>query len=117
MLTDIAYDDDESTVTAVFQDGTKATGNMLIGADGVKSKVRESKFGEEGQACSVPYSAVNLHVCYNDAEKAKFVRQGHPIMTMGMHPNGYWLWISSKSFSYPPFRSLTTVKSPRGPGS
>ncbi|KAK6365362.1 hypothetical protein LTS17_011334 [Exophiala oligosperma] len=94
MLTDIAYDDGESTVTAVFQDGTKATGNMLIGADGVKSKVRESKFGEEGQACSVPYSAVNLHVCYNDAEKAKFVRQGHPIMTMGMHPNGYWLWIS-----------------------
>lgn len=82
-------------MTAVFEDGTEATGTMLVGVDGAQSKVRLTIFGDEGQPCSVPYSAVNLHVCYNDAEKAKFVRQAHPIMTMGMHPKGYWQWISS----------------------
>ncbi|KIX02974.1 uncharacterized protein Z518_06524 [Rhinocladiella mackenziei CBS 650.93] len=93
-LTDVTYDDDQNTVTAVFEDGTQATGTMLVGVDGAQSKVRLTIFGEEGQPSTVPYSAVNLHVCYHDAEKAKFVRQAHPIMTMGMHPDGYWLWIS-----------------------
>ncbi|KIW90881.1 uncharacterized protein Z519_08664 [Cladophialophora bantiana CBS 173.52] len=93
-LVDITFDDDKSTVTAIFEDGTEATGTILVGADGAQSLVRNTIFGEEGQPCTVPYSAVNLHVCYNDAEKAKFVRQAHPIMAMGMHPNGYWQWIS-----------------------
>ncbi|OAL37074.1 hypothetical protein AYO20_03551 [Fonsecaea nubica] len=93
-LVDITYDDDQSTVTATFEDGTQATGTSLVGADGAQSQVRHIIFGQDGQPCGVPYSAVNLHVCYNDAEKARFVRQAHPIMAMGMHPNGYWQWIS-----------------------
>lgn len=94
-LTDVSYSDDGSSVTAVFEDGSKATGTMIVGTDGAQSAVRYSVFGPEGGAPHrVPYSAVNLHVCYNDAEKAKFVRQCHPIMTMGIHPDGYWLWIS-----------------------
>ncbi|KIW62169.1 hypothetical protein PV04_10369 [Phialophora macrospora] len=93
-LESIIYHDEKSTVTAVFEDGTRATGTILIGADGAQSRARYSILGDEGQPSKVPYSAVNLHVCYNDAEKARFVRQAHPIMTMAMHPDGYWLWIS-----------------------
>lgn len=82
----------------MFEDGTEATGTMLVGADGAQSLVRTAICGEQGRASKVPYRAINLHVCYNDAEKARFVRQAHPIMTMGIHPDGYWLWISSQSY-------------------
>jgi hypothetical protein len=59
--------------------------------------VRKSIFGEEkAKVNPVPYCGVNLHVKYGDVEKAKFVRQKHPIMTHAIHPDGYWLWISSE---------------------
>jgi 2-polyprenyl-6-methoxyphenol hydroxylase-like FAD-dependent oxidoreductase len=94
-LESLSYSNDGSSVTAHFANGTSATGTMIIGTEGAQSKVRMSVFGEEqGKTHRVPISAVNLHVCYNDAEKAKFVRQHHPIMTMGIHPDGYWLWVS-----------------------
>ncbi|KFY33453.1 hypothetical protein V494_07606 [Pseudogymnoascus sp. VKM F-4513 (FW-928)] len=94
-LTDVVYDDDKDTVTAIFADSSQAVGSLLVGADGVRSAVRTSIFGpEKARASSIPYSVVNLSVKYNDAEKARFVRQCHPIMAMAVHPDGHWLWIS-----------------------
>ncbi|KAF4303257.1 putative FAD binding domain-containing protein [Botryosphaeria dothidea] len=84
-----------ATVTATFADGSSATGTLLIGADGAQSGARTQLFGaERGRAASVPFRAVNLHVRYGDAAKAAFVRGLHPVMAMGIHPDGYWLWIS-----------------------
>lgn len=95
-----------ATVTATFADGSTATGTLLIGADGAQSGARTQLFGaERGRAASVPFRAVNLHVRYGDAAKAAFVRGLHPIMAMGIHPDGYWLWISSNRAS-PPFTCL-----------
>lgn len=92
-----------ATVTATFADGSSATGTLLIGADGAQSGARTQLFGaERGRAASVPFRAVNLHVRYGDAAKAAFVRGLHPVMAMGIHPDGYWLWISSNRAS-PPF--------------
>jgi salicylate hydroxylase len=44
-LADIEQDD--SGVTATFQDGTSERGDLLIGADGIHSRTRERLFGEE----------------------------------------------------------------------
>ncbi|KFY77573.1 hypothetical protein V499_03086 [Pseudogymnoascus sp. VKM F-103] len=101
-LKDVVYDDDKNTVTAIFADSSRAVGSLLVGADGAHSAVRTCIFGpEKGRASSVPYSAVNICVKYNDAEKARFVRQLHPIMAMGIHPDGHWLWISIQSVPDP----------------
>jgi len=43
----IDVEQDESGVTAHFEDGTSERGDLLIGADGIHSKVRERLFGEE----------------------------------------------------------------------
>ena len=41
------HDHDNNTITAHFKDGTTATGNILIGADGVNSNVRRTMLGDE----------------------------------------------------------------------
>ena len=43
----VDVEQDESGVTAHFEDGTSERGDLLIGADGIHSKVRERLFGEE----------------------------------------------------------------------
>jgi len=104
----VEYSEDGKSVTALFEDGSSATGTTLIGADGASSLVRRSIFGEEaGKLVHVPYCGVNTHVCYGDADKALFVRSKHPIMTHAIHPDGYWLWISSMSSSYGWFDIMT----------
>jgi len=116
-----SYDDDANTVTAVFEDGSTATGSLLVGADEAQSVVRKSIFGEEkARAQKVPYSAVNVHVKYGDVEKARFVRRNHPIMSHAIHPDGYWLWISIQDVPDPEdpatwtFQLQTTWKTREG---
>jgi salicylate hydroxylase len=43
----VDIEQDESGVTAHFQDGESARGDLLIGADGIHSRTRERLFGEE----------------------------------------------------------------------
>ncbi len=43
----ISYEEDESGVTAVFANGARVRGDMLIGADGLKSAVREQMLGAQ----------------------------------------------------------------------
>ena len=97
VLENITYDDDGVHVTAHFTDRTSTTGNLVVGSDGPRSAVRTCMLGpEKAAARTVPISAINVAVRYGDAEKARFVRQLHPIMAMAIHPDGYWLWISSE---------------------
>lgn len=97
MLKNLKFSDSDKTATATFEDGTSATGTLVVGADGTHSATRHIIFNhnkEKAAAKPVPYNALNYHVCYNDAEKAKFVRQPHPIMYHAIHPKGYWLFVA-----------------------
>lgn len=99
-IKDVTFDADTEHVTAHFDDGTSAVGTLLVAADGAHSQVRASVLGpEKAAAKTLPYRALNLHVCYNDAEKALFIRKHlNPIVVLGIHPDGYWLWCSGLLF-------------------
>lgn len=86
----------ESGVSALFNDGSSASGSLIIGADGANSAVRQAVFASgEGQAQQIPYSGVNMHVRYPDAETSTYLRRHlSPIVGHGVHPKGYWLWLS-----------------------
>jgi 2-polyprenyl-6-methoxyphenol hydroxylase-like FAD-dependent oxidoreductase len=87
-IIEINYDGEKSTVKAVFADGTSLAGSVLIGSDGHRSKVRELLLGKEkGGLSPIPggVQLVGLRICYDDARKARHVRQLHPINWGAFH--------------------------------
>lgn len=89
--------DDGTSVTAYFEDGSSASGTVLVGTDGAHSAVRSTLLGhEKSERSPLPYSAVNLHARYPDPAFAHSIRKYNPIFIMGVHPVGCWVWISSK---------------------
>ncbi|TAQ87030.1 hypothetical protein B7494_g4654 [Chlorociboria aeruginascens] len=84
----------EESVTITFTDGTKATGNLLIGADGAHSVVREYLFGVE-EAASIPSPVVaSATICKISREASLKLRALHPRYIITFHPNGVFTWMS-----------------------
>jgi flavin-dependent dehydrogenase len=94
-LDDITYDSDGEGLTAHFN-VLKYYGDVLVGADGPKSKVREILFGAE-KARSTPMDIVyNMSIVkYGDAKKALHVQSGHPQNCFGYNPKGIFSFIAS----------------------
>lgn len=106
-LTTVTYNKSDAAVTAHFADGSTYSGDIVIGADGPRSKVRELLLGVE-ESRTTPLSVVqnSAIVCYDDAEKAKHVRSASPTFAVGYHPDRMLHYISSKS-PLPRLPSLT----------
>jgi FAD-dependent urate hydroxylase len=51
----VAVEENEDSVSAIFEDGSQATGDLLIGADGVHSTVRAYVAGKEIDSCYADY--------------------------------------------------------------
>jgi 2-polyprenyl-6-methoxyphenol hydroxylase-like FAD-dependent oxidoreductase len=101
-LEDISFSDyEDGPVTAKFANGQEFIGSVIVGTDGPRSKVRELVLGaEKGCATQMNVILCNETVDYHDAEKARFVRQNHPICCTAMHPNMYSFLASKLYFHF-----------------
>ncbi|MCJ1477622.1 hypothetical protein MMC13_006295 [Lambiella insularis] len=86
-ITEIHYGEHGAGVTAVFANGEKVSGSIIIGADGPRSSVRDLLVGRENaKVTPLEVVHVNVAVKYNDAERSRFVRSTHPTFSMVAHP-------------------------------
>lgn len=72
------------------------TGNLVIGAEGAHSVVREYLFGKEKSKLEGTPIVATLAVARLSAEAiARYQNYGSRMMLM-FHPSGYFSWIGSK---------------------
>lgn len=85
-------------MVATFSDGTLVSGSMIIGADGPRSRVRETAMdsAEKAAVTRFPIFHTNMTVCYGDAEKARYVRQKFPTSYLALSQRSFHAFQSSK---------------------
>jgi len=86
--------DQEHSVTAVFEDGTRVSGSVLVGCDGAHSTVR--KFLVGGERAKEEYMDIQMFnvSCTFPKDTAEYLRQIHPIFKNSYHPDGFTWWNS-----------------------
>jgi hypothetical protein len=93
---------EDGKVRVEFKDETSATGDVLVGCDGAKSRVRDVIVGEEGaKLTNVPVSMFNFPAKF-DGELAKKIRGMNGLFVTSIHPeHGSMFWLSSTWFLIP----------------
>ena len=69
----VSYEETATGVTAVFEDGTRATGELLVGADGARSRVRAQRCPELQLEC-LPVAVVAASLVATPTMRAKVPR-------------------------------------------
>jgi 2-polyprenyl-6-methoxyphenol hydroxylase-like FAD-dependent oxidoreductase len=88
---------DGKVATAIFKDGTREVGNLLIGAEGAHSKVRSFLLGPERSALQMSSIVSSVTIAKLPAEAAFRFSDTHPRFVILLHPNGNFAWIGGKS--------------------
>ncbi|OAP59064.1 hypothetical protein AYL99_06362 [Fonsecaea erecta] len=99
-LASVTVDAGES-VTAVFDDGTSASGSLLVGCDGAHSTVRRFLVGDE--LAKEEYMDIQMFnvSCRFPRETAEYLRSIHPIFKHSYHPDNFSWWNSIQDVSDP----------------
>lgn len=91
-LKDITLENEK--VVAKFEDGTNATGTILVGCDGANSAVRPILVGENvAKLEDLDIQMFNVS-CSFPRDIALLQRNGHPIFKNSYHPEGFMWWQS-----------------------
>lgn len=95
---DIAFNESGKGVILSFTDDSVVSGTIVVGADGPRSKVREvaMESAEEASVTPFPIWHMNLSVCYNDAEKAQYLRQKFPTSYLALSQKSFHAFQSSE---------------------
>lgn len=97
-LTNVLFHESGSALTAIFNDSVQVEGSLILGADGPRSTVRNFVMGNEDEASTskFPIFHTNMTVCYQDADKARYVRQVYPTSYLALSQNNFHAFQSSK---------------------
>jgi 2-polyprenyl-6-methoxyphenol hydroxylase-like FAD-dependent oxidoreductase len=79
-----------------FEDGTQATGNLLIGAEGAHSPTREYLVGVQEAALIKSPVVASVSICKVSREASEKIRALHPRYVITFHPNGVFTFMSGK---------------------
>lgn len=96
-LVDVAFNESCHGVVASFADGSIVSGSILVGADGPRSTVREFAMGsvEHAAVSRFPIFHTNMTVSYDDAEKARYLRQKFPTSYLALSDRSFHAFQSS----------------------
>lgn len=90
----VAIESDRSTAKVTFDDGTVESGNLVIGADGSRSKVRQFLVGEEeGKPMDTGMTMINFAAKGYTAEQARLMRKYHPVATCCYDPEVHGIFL------------------------
>lgn len=93
-LSEIRNDGD--SVTAIFTDGTRETGDLLVGAEGAHSLTREYLLGKDAAQLLPSNVVASFSLTQLDRDISLGLRNLHPRYCVLFHPNGTFAFHSSK---------------------
>jgi hypothetical protein len=88
---------DNGRVKVEFENGDHAVGDLVVGTDGAKSRLREAIVGvDDAELTTIPVNLINFTYKF-DAELALRIREHNKIFINSIHPDhGTMYWLSSK---------------------
>lgn len=90
----ISVETTDEGVTAVFEDGTRASGSLVVGCEGSNSAVRKFLSPEDYRNRQLPIRFVGTGLDMTPAQ-VKPLRALDPLLFQGCHPEtGCFLWVS-----------------------
>ena len=117
-LSDVAFNEKGNGVIATFSDSTLIVASILLGADGPRSKVREfAMLGtDRASVRSFPIWHHNMTVCYEDADKARYLRQQFPTSYLALSQRSFHAFQSSEFSHFLPLFHPVNLRpiAPRG---
>src|SRR5690242_19395088 len=78
-------------VRVIFEDGSSQEGDVVIGADGAGSQVRQCLIDRGATQETLPFALMNFNASYTK-EQALFIKKHlHPLVDIAIHPAGHYI--------------------------